>query len=262
MEIFDSHTHLNDEPYAGHEAEYVAEAKQLGVTEMAIVGSDTKLNDGALTLAHEFENLYAIVGWHPESAKDYDLAKEAILQEQLQDDKVVALGEIGLDYHWDTSPRADQRKVFERQLAIAREQHIPVSIHSRDAFEETYALLQAAHLEDFGGIMHSFTGDAEWAKRFLDLGMYISYSGIVSFKNAPEEHESVVVIPDDRLLVETDAPYLTPEPYRGKPNQPGYTRYVVDAVAKYREVSAEQIAAQTHANAHRIFGIGDTDDRH
>ncbi|KRM71292.1 TatD family hydrolase [Lacticaseibacillus brantae] len=260
MEIFDSHTHLNDTPYAGHEAEYVADAKQLGVTEMAIVGSDTGLNDGALTLAHEFDNLYAIVGWHPESAKDYTPATEAILEQQLQDDKVVALGEIGLDYHWDSSPRDVQKRVFERQLAIAREQHIPVSIHSREAFEDSYNLLKAAHLEDFGGIMHSFTGDAEWAKKFLDLGMYISYSGIVSFKNAPEEHESVVVIPEDRLLVETDAPYLTPEPYRGKPNQPGYTRYVVDAVAKYRESNAEHIAQITHDNAHRIFGLGANHD--
>ncbi|MFD1486110.1 TatD family hydrolase [Lacticaseibacillus baoqingensis] len=255
MEIFDSHTHLNDTPYAGREAEYVASAQALGVTEMAIVGSDTALNAKAMALAAAYPNLYAIVGWHPESSKDYTPAAEAVLMTQLAAEKTVALGEIGLDYHWDTSPQDTQRRVFARQLAIAREQHIPVSIHSRDAFEDTYTLLKQAHLEDFGGIMHSFTGDAEWAKKFLDLGMYVSYSGIVSFKNAPEEHESVQVIPQSRLLVETDAPYLTPTPYRGKPNQPGYTRYVVDAVAKFREDSPEHIAAITRANAHRIFGL-------
>ncbi|WP_125705832.1 TatD family hydrolase [Lacticaseibacillus daqingensis] len=259
MEIFDSHTHLNDTPYAGREAAYVAEAAALGVTEMAIVGSDTAMNAGAMALAVQFPQLYAIVGWHPESSKDYTPAAEALLMTQLATPKTVALGEIGLDYHWDTSPRETQRRVFARQLAIAREQHMPVSIHTRDAFEDTYTLLKAAHLEDFGGIMHSFTGDAEWAKRFLDLGMYVSYSGIVSFKNAPAEHESVQVIPADRLLVETDAPYLTPVPYRGKPNQPAYTRYVVEAVAKYRETTPEAIAAMTRANAHRVFGLTDTD---
>ncbi len=255
MEIFDSHTHLNDTPYAGKEADYVQQAAALGVVEMAIVGSDTVLNAGAMRLAEQFANLYAIVGWHPESSKDYTPEAEALLMTQLAAPKTVALGEIGLDYHWDTSPREIQRRVFRRQLAIAREQHMPVSIHSRDAFEDTYAILKDAHLAEFGGIMHSFTGDAEWAKKFLDLGMYVSYSGIVSFKNAPEEHQSVKVIPEERLLVETDAPYLTPVPFRGKPNQPGYTHYVVDAVAKFREDTADHIAAITRTNAHRIFGL-------
>lgn len=253
--IFDSHTHLNDTPYAGKEAAYVENATKLGVTKMAIVGSDTDLNAGAMRLAHEFPNLYAIVGWHPESAKDYTPAAEAVLREQLADPKTVALGEIGLDYHWDTSPRDVQRAVFARQLELAAELHIPVSIHTRDAFEDTYALLKASKIREFGGIMHSFTGNAEWAQKFLDLGMYISYSGIVSFKNAPEEHESVQIVPADRLLVETDAPYLTPEPYRGRPNEPGYTHYVVDAVAKFRGDTPEHIAALTWANAHRIFGL-------
>lgn len=257
MQIFDSHTHLNDTPYAGHEAEFVQQALDLDVKKMAIVGSDTNLNAGAMRLAAEFPNLYAIVGWHPESSKDYTPATEKLLIEQLADPKTVALGEIGLDYHWDSSPREIQRRVFKRQLEIARDLHIPVSIHSRDAFEDSYDILKAAHLEDFGGIMHSFTGDAEWAKKFLDLGMYVSYSGIVSFKNAPEEHESVQVVPEDRLLVETDAPYLTPTPHRGEQNQPGFTHFVVDAVAKYREDTPEHIAAITWQNAHRIFNIGE-----
>ncbi|WP_125708579.1 TatD family hydrolase [Lacticaseibacillus porcinae] len=257
MQIFDSHTHLNDTPYAGHEAEFVQQAADLDVKKMAIVGSDTNLNAGAMRLAAEFPNLYAIVGWHPESSKDYTPEAEKLLIEQLADPKTVALGEIGLDYHWDTSPREIQRRVFKRQLEIARDLHIPVSIHSRDAFEDSYDILKVSHLEDFGGIMHSFTGDAEWAKKFIDLGMYVSYSGIVSFKNAPEEHESVQVVPADRLLVETDAPYLTPTPHRGEQNQPGFTHFVVDAVAKYREDSPEHIAAITWENAHRIFNIGE-----
>lgn len=259
MQIFDSHTHLNDEPYAGQEADYVQKAAELGVAKMAIVGSDYNLNAGAMRLAQEFPNLYAIVGWHPESAKDYTPAAEKLLLEQLAAKKTVAMGEIGLDYHWDSSPRDVQRQVFARQLDLAAELNMPVSIHSRDAFEDTYAILRRSKIREFGGIMHSFTGNAEWARKFLDLGMYVSYSGIVSFKNAPEEHESVKVIPADRLLVETDAPYLTPEPYRGRPNQPGYTHYVVDAVAKWREDTPERIAALTWANAHRIFGLNEED---
>ena len=255
MDIFDSHTHLNDTPYQGKEAEYIENARQLGVKKMAIVGSDTALNAGALALAHQYDNLYAIVGWHPESSKDYDAAKEALLIKQLADSKVVALGEIGLDYHWDTSPREIQRRVFRRQLEIARSLKIPVSIHSRDAFDDTYDILKKAHVEDFGAIMHSFTGDTTWGQRCLDLGLYISYSGIVSFKNAPEEHASAKIVPNDRLLVETDAPYLTPTPYRGRQNQPGYTRYVVEALAKLRETTPEVIAKQTWDNAHRIFGL-------
>ncbi|KRN25919.1 TatD family hydrolase [Lacticaseibacillus camelliae] len=259
MQIFDTHTHLNDTPYAGKEAEYVEAAKRLGVEKMAIVGSNAALNAGTMRLSEQFEHLYAIVGWHPDDSKDYDQAAEKLLEAQLAAPKTIALGEIGLDYHWDNSPREIQRRVFRRQLAIARELHLPVSIHSRDAFEDSYPILKEAHVGDFGGIMHSFTGDAEWARRFLDLGMYISYSGIVSFKNAPLEHASVRVVPDDRLLAETDAPYLTPTPYRGRQNQPAYTRYVVEAEAKYRDDTPEHIAALTWANAHRIFGLKETE---
>lgn len=223
---------------------------------MAIVGSDTTLNAGAVQLAARYPGLVAIVGWHPESAKDYTPAAAAELRTQLALPQTVAIGEIGLDYHWDTSPRAVQRRVFVQQLALADELDMPVSIHSRDAFMDTYTLLNNSQIRRFGGVMHSFTGDAVWARRFLALGMYVSFSGIVSFKNAAPEHDAVRVVPDDRLLVETDAPYLTPEPYRGQTNQPGFTRYVVEAVARLRGTTPEHIAAVTQANAHRLFGLG------
>ncbi|BAX66242.1 TatD family hydrolase [Latilactobacillus sakei] len=256
MQIFDSHTHLNDTPYAGQEADFIQQAADLGVTEMAIVGSDTVLNDGALRLAQQYKALSAIIGWHPESAKDYTKVQEAQLIEQLQLPEVVALGEIGLDYHWDTSPRDVQRTVFERQIEIAKSLHMPISVHTRDALEDTYKILKETDVRDCGGIIHSFNGDSEWLKRFMDLGMQISFSGVVSFKNAHEVHEAAKLCPLDVMLVETDAPYLTPTPYRGKQNQPGYTRYVVEAIAKLREVAPEEIAAATYANAHRIFKLG------
>lgn len=257
MKIFDSHTHLNDEPYAGKEAAFVAHAKALHVVNMAIVGSDTKFNAGAIDLAARFANLYAIVGWHPEFSKDYTPEAEKVLMAQLELPKVVALGEIGLDYHWDTSPQDTQRRVFARQLAIAAEADLPVSIHTRDAFEDTYRILNDSKVRDFGGIMHSFTGDAETAKRFLDMGLYVSFSGMVTFKNAPLIQAAAKVIPDDQLLVETDAPYLTPAPNRGKPNEPGYTYYVVQKLAELRETTPEHIAEVTYRNARKVFGITD-----
>ena len=255
MRIFDSHTHLNSEEFIQEVPRYLQQAADLDVTRMAIVGSNTQLNADAIKLAETYPQLVAIVGWHPEDAKNYDQAAEKLLIEQVQHPKVVALGEIGLDYHWDTSPQDVQRQVFARQVAIAKEMQLQISVHNRDAFEDTYKILKAADIRDTGGVMHSFNGDPEWLKRFLDLGMHISYSGVASFKNAREVHESVKQTPLTQMLVETDAPYLTPEPYRGKQNEPGYTWYVVEAIAKLRETTPEIIAAQTYQNAEEFFKI-------
>lgn len=255
LNIYDSHTHLNDDAFFDEVPAYMARAKHFGVTQMNIVGSNTQLNQRALQLAHQYDNLHAIVGWHPEDAKDYDAAVEKNLIEQLADPQVVAMGEMGLDYHWDSSPQDVQRKIFARQVAIAKELHLPISIHDRDAFADTYQILKQADVRDIGGVMHSFNGDSEWLKKFLDLGMHISYSGVASFKNATEVHESVLQTPLDKMLVETDAPYLTPAPYRGKQNEPGFTKFVVEAIAKLRGLSAQEIADATYQNAVRLFGI-------
>lgn len=259
MKIFDSHTHLNNTPFAGNEAYYVKHAAELDVKRMAIVGSDAELNAGAIRLAKQFDNLYAIVGWHPEFAKDYNQTIEDQLITQLQNKKTVALGEIGLDYHWNTSPHDQQQNVFRRQLDIAEQLHLPVAIHTRDALADTYQILRDAKLT-YGGIIHSFNGSKEWAQKFLDLGMYLSFSGVVSFKNAPLVHEAAQMVPLDRMLVETDAPYLTPVPYRGHQNEPGYTHYVVAAIAKLRNVDMETIAQHTWHNANQIYGLSENED--
>lgn len=254
LNIYDSHTHLNDDAFFTEVPAYMARAKHYGVNQMNIVGSNTKLNERAIQLAHEYDNLHAIVGWHPEDAKDFDNAMEKQLIEQLADPEVVALGEIGLDYHWDETPQDVQRQVFARQVEIAKDLHLPISVHDRDAFQDTYDILKQANVQEIGGVMHSFNGDAEWLKKFLDLGMHISFSGVASFKNATEVHESVIATPIDRMLVETDAPYLTPTPYRGKQNEPGFTKFVVDAVAELREVDPQEIADATFNNAVALFG--------
>lgn len=253
--IFDSHTHLNAEQFNSDIPEVIQRAQEFGVSEMAVVGFDTPTIEKSLALSREYDFIYSIIGWHPTEAGSYTPDIERQLQEQLTLPKVVALGEIGLDYYWMEDPKDVQARVFERQIAIAQEMNLPVSIHMRDAIEDTYQILKENKIHKVGGIMHSFSGDEEWAKRFLDLGMHISFSGVLTFKKALEVQAAAKVVPANRLLVETDAPYLAPVPYRGKRNEPGYTRFVVEKLAELREVSFEEMAAQTTKNAHELFRL-------
>lgn len=255
--IFDTHTHLNADEFQDDIPGTIQRAKELEVTEMAVVGFNDVTIDRTLELIETYPEIYGIIGWHPEDAKDYNRQIEDRLMQQLTHEKIVAMGEMGLDYHWDTSPRDVQRRVFAREVAVAKEMNLPISIHNRDATEDTYKILKEADIRDIGGIMHSFNGDPEWMKRFLDLGMHISFSGVVTFKNTHEVHESALQVPMDKMLVETDAPYLAPMPYRGKRNEPGYTRYVVEDIAKRREMDWQELAEQTRKNAHKLFKIED-----
>ena len=223
---------------------------------MAVVGFDTPTIEKSLELSHTYDNIYSIIGWHPTEAGSYTKEIENKLQKQLSDSRVVALGEIGLDYYWMEDPKEVQDKIFRRQIAIAKEMNLPISIHTRDAIEDTYNILKEEKIHNIGGIMHSFSGDAEWAKHFLDLGMHISFSGVVTFKKAFEVHEAAAFVPFDKMLVETDAPYLAPMPYRGKRNEPGYTKYVVERIAEIRNIPFEEVAKITQENAHKLFRIG------
>lgn len=253
LKIYDSHTHLNDDCFFSDVPAYMARARHYGVVEMNMVGSNQLLNDRAIQLAHDYPELHAVVGWHPEDAKDYNAIARQKLRQQLSDSAVVGIGEIGLDYHWDTSPRDIQKQIFEEQLALAREYHLPVSIHCREALADTYDILKKAHVGDFGGVMHSFAGNAEWAQKFLDLGMDLSYSGVVSFHKATDVHEAARVTPLEHLMVETDAPYLTPMPYRGKQNEPAFTYFTVLALAKLLDQQPQTIAEASWNNARQLF---------
>jgi TatD DNase family protein len=253
--IFDSHTHLNVEQFNEDIPETIQRAAELGVTEMAVVGFDTPTIEKSLALSQQYQQIQSIIGWHPTEAGSYTKDIEANLQELLTRPKVVALGEIGLDYYWMEDPKEVQARVFRRQIAIAKEMKLPISIHTREAIEDTYQILKEEDIRDIGGIMHSFSGDPEWMKRFLDLGMHISLSGVVTFKKALEVQAVAKEVPLERLLVETDAPYLAPVPYRGKRNEPGYTRYVVEKIAELRGMSVTEIAEQTTNNAHRLFRL-------
>lgn len=255
MKIFDAHTHLNDVPFRTHEQDYVDHAQEIGVVKIANVGSNRELNERAIRLSEQFANMYAIVGFHPDDSKLFDETEQDILVSQLQRDKVVALGEIGLDYHWDDSPRPTQRAVFQAQIELAHELKLPVNIHTRDAMSDTYDILKDSQALEYGGVIHNFNGDKVWLEKFLNLGLQVSFSGVVTFKNAHEVHESARVVPLDRVLVETDAPYLTPTPYRGKQNEPAYTRYVVEQIATLKGLSVEEVAAATYRNTMELYGI-------
>ncbi|MEY8445874.1 TatD family hydrolase [Enterococcus ratti] len=257
--IFDSHTHLNVEQFNEDIPETIERAKKLGVSKMAVVGFDTPTIDKSLALSRDYPNLYSIIGWHPTEAGGYTKEIEVKLQEQLTTSKVVALGEIGLDYHWMQDPKEIQDRVFRRQIAIAKEMNLPISVHTREALEDTYKILKEENVRDIGGIMHSFSGNVEWAKKFLELGMHLSFSGVVTFKKATDVQEAAMNVPLNQMLVETDAPYLAPVPYRGKRNEPGYTRYTVEKIAELRHLTMEEVAGHTWKNAHRLFRLNEND---
>lgn len=252
---FDTHTHLNDDAFWNELDAYVARAHEFRVMEMNVVGYDATGNERALEIAHKYDGVNAIIGFQPEDAKFFNDETAAVLRDQLNDPVVVGLGEMGLDYHWDTSSRADQLKAFEQQLEWAKELNKPVTIHSRDAMDDVYSILKNAHVGEFGGVMHSFTGNAAEAEKFLDLGMYISFSGIVTFKNSKDVQAAAKVVPLDRMLVETDAPYLAPTPLRGKQNEPAFVKYVVDGLAAQLEMDDKELATQTRANAHKLWSL-------
>ncbi|EEW54573.1 TatD family hydrolase [Limosilactobacillus antri] len=260
-QVYDSHTHLNDDPFYDDVPAFIDRAAHYGVTQLNIVGSNAKLNQRALALGQRYPNLHPIIGWHPEDIREFNAAAQAQLWQQLQDPRVVAIGEIGLDYYNDQqSPHDQQQAVFAQQLDWARQLGLPVSIHCREALADTYALLKDAHVDEFGGVMHSFNGSPDWAAKFMELGMAISFSGVASFGSAEEVHAAVRAVPLSRMMVETDAPYLTPAPYRGKQNEPAFTKFVVDAIAELKQLAPEQVAYRTYLNASRLFLKDQKDD--
>lgn len=255
IQIFDTHTHLNVENFIGKETEELAFANELGVTKMNVVGFDYQTIERSLALSKAYSEIYSTIGWHPTEAGTYSQEVEDYLVSHLTNERVIALGEIGLDYHWMTSEKSIQRQVFERQVELAKQYHLPFVVHTRDALEDTYDVLKTVGVGPQGGIMHSYSGSLEMAEKFVNLGMMISFSGVVTFKKATDIQEAARLLPLDKLLVETDAPYLAPVPKRGRENRTAYARYVVEKIAELREISVKEVADATYQNAVRVFGL-------
>lgn len=254
--LFDTHVHLNDLKYEEDLEVVLKRAEKQGVSKMLVVGFDRRTNQRAIELAETYEGIYASVGWHPVDAIDLteELWQEVL--DQSRHPKVVAIGECGLDYYWDKSPKEIQREVFERQIELAKTIKKPLIIHMRDSLADTYAVMKENKAEEAGGVMHCFSGSKEMALEFLKLGFKISLGGPVTFKNGRRPQEVAEAVPLDALLIETDAPYLSPHPYRGKRNEPAYVSLVAEKLAEIKGLSYEEICDITMANGEKLFNIG------
>lgn len=248
----DSHCHL----WEGG-AELVAEARQDGVAWVVDIGTDVEHSIAALERARTLPGVAATIGLHPHDADEGPAALDALEQLIAAGEAPVAIGECGLDYYYEHSDRDSQREAFAAQIAMAHRYELALVIHSRDAWEDTFDVLDAEGVPP-GTVFHCFTGGPEEARAALDRGASVSFSGIVSFRNASEIRDAAALVPPDRYLVETDAPYLAPVPKRGKQNRPSWVRFVGEAVAAARGVSTAQVASETTANARRIFGLNDS----
>jgi len=253
--LFDTHTHINAEEFGSDRDEVIVRAHEAGVSNMVVVGFDRATIEMAMAIVKEHEDMYAAVGWHPVDAiemTDEDLEWIATL---LKDPKVIAVGEMGLDYHWDKSPKDVQKQVFRRQIQLAKAVDMPIIIHNREATEDIVAILEEEQAQDVGGIMHCYSSDWEHAKRCLEMNFYISFGGPVTFKNGHLAKEVAKQVPLDKLLIETDCPYLSPHPFRGKRNEPARVRLVAEQMAALRNKSLEEIAEITTNNAKMLFRL-------
>jgi len=252
--IIDTHCHLDMKEFDLDRKEVIERARVSGIEAMITVGSDLEGTVSAMKLAGEYDFIYASIGIHPHDAKDFSDEIYIKLREWSESSRVVAIGETGLDYHYDHSPREVQRAVFEKHLRLAGETGLPVIIHSREAQKDTLDILQASGINR--GVLHCFSGDMEMAEQVMSMGFYISIAGPVTFRKAKALKEIAAAIPDDYLLVETDAPYLSPEPFRGKRNEPVYIIETLKQIAELRGVNFEDMARVTTLNAKRLFGTG------
>ena len=250
--IWDTHAHLDDPVYSEDLEEITVRMQSSGISRVTNVGCDLSSSERSVKLAQDYDSIYAAIGIHPhyaEGATDETWAKLLLLAKQ---PKVLAWGEIGLDYYRDLSPRPIQKEIFIQQIKLANEVGLPIVIHDRDAHQDVLEIVKA-HPPKYGGVFHCYSGSWEMAKVLLNLGFYLSFAGPVTYKNARHTVEVAVHAPMDRILVETDSPYLTPEPRRGKRNEPTYVREIVKKLAEIKNLPFEDVALQTICNAETIF---------
>jgi len=255
MHLFDSHSHVNMETFADDLDQVLERSFAAGMAGIVAIGTDVSDSIRGVEIAEQWPNVYATVGIHPHEVKDATEQSYQTLKTLASNQKVVAYGEIGLDFCRNHSPRKVQVQEFARQLGYAAELQLPVVIHDRDAHQEVLEIIKAEQGCRYGGIIHCFSGDYRLAATYVDLGFMISIPGTITFRNNQLQAEVVRRLSLDDLLIETDCPYLTPVPYRGKRNEPLYVKYVAEAIGKIKGVSAEVVAEKTCQNARQVFGI-------
>lgn len=253
--LFDTHTHINAQEFKDDFQEMLDRAEKAGVKKMIVVGFDKKTITRAMEIVEMYDAYYAAVGWHPVDAVDMTDENFEWLRTLSQHPKVVALGEMGLDYHWDKSPKKIQKDVFRRQIRLAKEVKLPIIIHNREATEDIISILREENAEEVGGVMHCFSDNWEAAQACLAMNFHIGIGGPVTFKNASLPKEVAANVPIEQLLIETDCPYLSPHPFRGKRNEPSRVKLIAEKIAELREMSYDTLAKQTTRNAKRLFGL-------
>jgi TatD DNase family protein len=261
LNLIDTHCHLNFHQFDADRAAVVERAARAGVARILIPAVDAESASQAVALAAEYAGVFASVGIHPNDTADFSEADLDPIRDLASAPKVVAIGEIGLDYHWDKSPKEAQWRAFEAQLALVRELEMPVIIHNREASDDVIAILETwardlpPALRDRPGVLHSFSAPQSIAERALACGFYLGFTGPITYKNADDLRQIAALMPLDRLLIETDAPYLTPTPHRGQRNEPAYVRLVAERIAALRRLPLDEIASATTANAARLFQL-------
>ena len=255
--LVDSHAHIQGNEYANEVDAIIERAREAGVEKIIAVGGagDMSSNTEAIALTDSFPNIYATVGMHPHDAKDVGEGELRELRTLTSHPKVIAVGETGLDYYYNHSPHDVQRRVFIHFIHMARETGLPMVVHERDAAKDAAELLRSEGAAKIRGVIHCFTGNYDAACDYLNLGFYLSFTGIITFKNAEALREVVRKVPLERMLVETDSPYLTPVPYRGKRNEPAYVRFVAETIAEIKGMALEEVARSTTRNVQDLFKI-------
>ena len=251
--IFESHAHYDDEAFDEDREELLGKMQQQGIEYIINIGANIDSSKKTVELTEKYPFLYGAVGVHPSDTAELDEQKIGWLKLQCERPKIVAVGEIGLDYYWDEPERPVQRTWFCRQLDLAREVKLPVVSHSRDAAKDTLTIMKEMHAEEIGGVVHCFSYSKEMAEEYLKLGFYIGVGGVVTFNNAKKLKEAVEFLPMDKILLETDSPYLTPVPNRGKRNSSLNLPYIARQIAELKGISYEQVVEITNRNARKLF---------
>ena len=254
--LFDSHAHLNDERFDEDREELINSLKAKGVDLVLNPGACIETSKSSVDLANKYDFIYAAVGVHPHDVGEMTEEDiETLRKLALENEKVKAIGEIGLDYYYDNSPREIQKKWFKRQIELANELKLPIIIHDRDAHGDTFEIIKNTKSPEIGCVLHCYSGNVELAKEYVKMGCYISIPGTVTFKNNKKTREVAKEIPLEYLLIETDSPYMAPEPHRGKRNDPSLVQFVADKIAQEKGISYEQVCEATKENAKRFFNI-------
>lgn len=255
--IFETHAHYDDESFDEDREQLLCSLPEQGIGRVINVGASIETTKTTLALAAKYDFIYAAVGVHPSDIDGLNEETYAWLKQQATLPKTVAIGEIGLDYYWDKEPEVQkaQRYWFKRQLELARETKLPVIIHSRDAAADTMEVMRDAHAEEIPGVIHCYSYSKEMAQEFIRMGYYIGVGGVVTFKNAKKLKETVESIPLDRILLETDCPYMAPEPYRGTRNDSSNIPYVIAKIAELKGITAEEVERVTEQNARKLFSL-------